>query len=169
MSRVLVAAASRHGSTREIAEAVGRVLTDAGHDVDVRSPAQVSSVRGYDACVLGSAVYAGHWLPEARDLVGRDADELVAVPVWLFSSGPVGEPLKPHDDDAVDVGHLQHLTAARDHRLFAGRVERERLSFPERALVRALRVECGDFRDWTAVEQWAGSIADALAQEPAPA
>ncbi|MCW2613673.1 MAG: Flavodoxin-like protein [Frankiales bacterium] len=161
MSRVLVAAASKHGSTQEIAEALGRTLATAGHQVDVRAPSDVVSVRGYDACVLGSGVYAGHWLPDARGLVDRTADELVAMPVWLFSSGPVGEPLKPHDD-AVDVGHLQHLSAAREHHLFAGRIDRDRLSFPERALVRALRVECGDFRDWDEVEQWGRSIAVAL-------
>jgi menaquinone-dependent protoporphyrinogen oxidase len=78
---------------------------------------QVREVDGYDAVVLGSAVYAGHWLKPAR---------------------------------------------ARDHRVFAGRLVRRQLSFPERAIVSARRVPEGDFRDWPEIRQWADEIADAL-------
>lgn len=162
--RVLVSAASKHGSTAEIAAAVARVLSEQGHDVHLRPPAEVTDVRDHDACVLGSGVYAGHWLGDARELVERTADQLVSRPVWLFSSGPVGDPLKPADD-AVDVSHLTHLSLAREHRVFPGRIDRERLSFPERAIVRALHVPSGDFRDWAAVDAWARSIGVALSDE----
>ena len=49
-----------------------------------------------------------------------------------------------------------------DHRVFAGKLVRKQLSFPERAIVSALRVPEGDFRDWTEIRQWAAQIADAL-------
>jgi menaquinone-dependent protoporphyrinogen oxidase len=81
--------------------------------------------------------------------------------VWLFPSGPVGDPSKP-EEDPVDVADLLAATDAREHRVFAGKLVRKQLSFPERAIVSALRVPEGDFRVWTEIRQWAAGIADAL-------
>jgi menaquinone-dependent protoporphyrinogen oxidase len=94
-------------------------------------------------------------------LVERQARGLAGRPVWLFSSGPVGDPPKP-DEDPVDVAELLAATNARDHRVFAGKLVRKQLSFPERAIVAALHVPEGDFRDWTEIRQWAAGIADAM-------
>ena len=159
--RVLVTAATRHGATAEIAAAIGEVLAGRGLDATVAAPEQVKGVDGYDAVVLGSAVYAGHWLKPARELVGRFGTVLADRPVWLFSSGPVGDPPKP-EEDPVDVTEILTATGARDHRVFAGRLVRRQLSFPERAIVSALRVPEGDFRDWPEIRQWADEIAEAL-------
>ena len=81
--------------------------------------------------------------------------------MWLFSSGPIGDPPKP-DDDAVDVADLVDAVSAWDHRTFAGRLERARLGFGERAIVAALRAPDGDFRDWDVIAGWAAGIAEAL-------
>ena len=159
--RILVAAATKHGATGEIAQAIADTLRDQGLDATVLEPEWVDSVDGYDAVVLGSAVYGGHWLKPARDLVGRCGPILVARPVWLFSSGPIGDPPKP-EEDPVDVAELLAATGAREHRVFAGKLVRKQLSFPERAIVSALRVPEGDFRDWTEIRRWAAGIADAM-------
>ncbi len=159
--RVLVTAASRHGSTSEIAAAIGRHLVEEGLEAAVVDPDDVTLIRDYDAVVLGSAVYAGHWLEPATQLVTRLGNRLSLRPVWLFSSGPVGDPLKP-EEDAVDVEALVEATQAREHRVFAGRIDRGLLTFPERALVRALRVPVGDYRDWDAIEEWSTHIAEEL-------
>jgi menaquinone-dependent protoporphyrinogen oxidase len=164
--KVLVAA-TKHGATGEIAQAIGDTLRERGLDPTVLEPEQVDGVDGYDAVVLGSAVYAGHWLKPARELVGRCGDALAARPVWLFSSGPVGDPPKP-EEDPVDVAEILAATRAREHRLFPGKLVRKQLAFPERAIVTALRVPEGDFRDWPAITEWAGAIATALgARSPA--
>ena len=55
-------------------------------------PGDVASLDGYDAVIIGSAVYMGHWLDPAKDLVSRFGDALAGRLVWLFSSGPVGDP-----------------------------------------------------------------------------
>jgi menaquinone-dependent protoporphyrinogen oxidase len=81
--------------------------------------------------------------------------------VWLFSSGPVGDPPKP-EEDPVDVADLLAASDAREHRIFAGKLVRRQLSFPERAIVSALRVPEGDFRNWTEIRQWAADMADAM-------
>jgi menaquinone-dependent protoporphyrinogen oxidase len=159
--RILVTAATKHGATGEIAQAIAETLRDQGLDPTVLDPDQVEGVDGYDAVVLGSAVYAGHWLKPARELVARCGQALAERPVWLFSSGPVGDPPKP-EEDPVDVAELLTATRAREHRLFAGKLVRKQLAFPERAIVSALRVPDGDFRDWPAIGNWAAAIATAL-------
>jgi menaquinone-dependent protoporphyrinogen oxidase len=159
--RVLITAASRYGATGEIAEAIGRSLADHGHDVTVMPASAVTGVDAYDAVVLGSAVYAGHWLDPAKQLVARHGHVLRARQVWLFSSGPIGDPPKP-DDDPEDVAGMVEATGARAHQVFAGRIDRARLRLAERAIVRALRVPEGDFRDWDAIAAWATGIAAQL-------
>ncbi len=86
---------------------------------------------------------------------------LTAIPVWIFSSGPIGDPPKP-DEDPVDVAEIHRRTAAVEHRLFAGKLDKSKLGFAERAIVAALRAPVGDFRDWDEITAWAGGIASAL-------
>jgi menaquinone-dependent protoporphyrinogen oxidase len=160
-STILVTFASKYGSTRDIADVVGRVLTEHGVDVTVSPVEDVTSVHGVDAVVAGSAVYAGHWMKPAREFVERHATELKAKPVWLFSSGPIGDPPKPQEDP-VDASSLVELTGARDHRVFAGKLDRHALSFGEKAIVMALRAPEGDFRDWDEIREWAAGIARAI-------
>jgi menaquinone-dependent protoporphyrinogen oxidase len=161
--RVLVTAATKYGATGDIAQAIGEVLADRGVAATVVPPEQVDAVGDYHAVVLGSAVYAGHWLTPARELVDRAADALADRPVWLFSSGPIGDPPKP-TEDPVDVAAIQAATKARDHRVFAGKLVRKQLSFGEKAMVVAFRAPDGDFRDWAEIKGWASAIADALTQ-----
>jgi len=80
--RVLVSAATKYGATAEIAQAIGEVLGERGLEPTVLPPEQVEEVDGYDAAVLGSAVYAGHWLKPVRELVERHAGGLAGRPVW---------------------------------------------------------------------------------------
>lgn len=160
--RVLVAAASKHGSTAEIATVIADVLTERGLDATAVPIADVGAVEEYDAIVLGSAVYAGRWLTPAKDFVQRCADALAARPVWLFSSGPVGDPPMP-EEDPVDATSIVQATGAREHRIFSGRLDRARLSYAERAIVVAFRAPYGDFRNWPEIRAWAASIADAMA------
>jgi menaquinone-dependent protoporphyrinogen oxidase len=159
--RLLVTVASRHGSTAEIGDAIAERLRAAGIDVDARPPDDVTDITGYDAVVIGSGVYAGHWLDAARAFVQRQTAALAAVPVWLFSSGPIGDPPKPAEDP-VDVAGVAEATRASGHRVFAGRLRRSDLGFAERAVVLALRAPEGDFRDWDAIGAWADEIAAAL-------
>jgi hypothetical protein len=109
----------------------------------------------------GSAVYAGHCLADARELVEREAEPLDERPVWLFSSGPLGEPLGP-EGDPVDVAAIVEWTGARDHQVFGGRIDRGALGFGERAVGAALCVPDGDFRPWSEIRAWATEIADAV-------
>jgi len=165
-ARVLVAAASKHGATAEIAGHIGDTLRRRGHDVTVADAGQVGTIDGYDAVVLGSAVYAGHWLDDAKVLADRIAGHRPRPPLWLFSSGPVGDPPKPDEDP--DVAAITAATAPRNHRVFAGRIDKSKLGFAERAIMIAVRAPEGDFRDWDAIAAWADGIADTLSAAPKP-
>ena len=160
-NRVLVVVASRHGATRQIAEALGGVLRAAGLDVDVGDADGAAGPAGYDALVLGSAVYYGRWLASARAFAEKHASALADRPVWLFSSGPVGDPPKP-DGGPADLDALRRITGARDHVVFGGRIDRHLLGMRERAVTRVVGADEGDFRDWEDIASWAAAIAHEL-------
>jgi menaquinone-dependent protoporphyrinogen oxidase len=160
--RALVTVASKHGATAEIGESLALRLRERGVDVEVLPPEVVGSAAGYDAVVIGSAVYAGHWMKNATDFVQRQADTLRDRPVWLFSSGPLGEPPVP-TGDAVEVDGLVREVAAIGHRVFSGALERAQLGFGERALVGLVRAPYGDFREWDSIDSWADEIAEMIA------
>lgn len=160
--KILVSAASRHGATADIAKAIGEALEGAGHEVVVLPPDAVATLAGYDAVVLGSSIYVGHWMDAAKAFVERLGEELAARPVWLFSSGPIGDPPKPQEDPA-DLADLMAATGAREHRLFAGLVDKGRLGLGEKVILAAVRAPEGDYRPWDEIRAWAREIAAELA------
>jgi menaquinone-dependent protoporphyrinogen oxidase len=162
-SRVLVTAASKHGATQGIAEALAQALRAhlPGATVDEVPVVRDPSPDRYTAVVLGSAVYAGSWCDEAQQWATTHAGSLRDRAVWLFSSGPIGEPPFP-PDEPNDAAPLLAVTRACGHRIFPGRLEKNLLTVPERAMVTAMRAPLGDFRDWDMVRDWAAEIAAAL-------
>jgi menaquinone-dependent protoporphyrinogen oxidase len=160
--QVLIVAASRHGATREIADSIALTLNAEGLAASVRPIGEVGDLAGYDAFVVGSAVYMGHWLDAATTFVEHGIETLSQRPTWLFSSGPIGDPPRPHEPDAVDVDGVVSKTHAREHKLFAGKLDKSALGFGERAVMLAFRASEGDYRDWDEVAAWARAIAEEL-------
>ena len=159
--KILVATASRHGSTFEIGIRIRDRLRATGLEVDARPAGEIHSIDAYSAVIIGSAVYAGAWLKPARILIERQADALRNRTVWLFSSGPVGEIKgKPVNED--QVRDLMDRSGAEAHVVFSGKLDRAGLSRVERGIVRLLKVPDGDFRDWEAIDVWAAEIAGHL-------
>lgn len=160
--RVLVAVASRHNSTRDIAEVIADELETSGLEVDLRDADDVASIADYQAIILGSAIYTGDWLAEAKHLVNFNGPALRSVPVWLFSSGPIGADNEETLDDSPDVEALMEATGAREHRVFAGRLDKRGLDPAERSVTRVASAPEGDFRDLGGIIEWANSIASKL-------
>ncbi|GHE38446.1 flavodoxin [Streptosporangium violaceochromogenes] len=156
MTKVLVAYGSRRGSTWEIAEWIGEVLGEEGLEADVRAAAEVGDVGGYDAVVLGGAIYFGRWHHQARTLVRRCAQRLAERPVWLFSSGP----LQAIGDREAAVPRAaeraRRRIGARENVVFGGCLRPDAKGFPAATMA---RTAAGDFRDRERVRAWARDIA----------
>lgn len=172
---VLVAHASRHGSTAEIAERIAERLREAGLDAVAMDVDEVEGVAAYDAFVIGGAAYMFHWLAPALKFVRRNEELLARRPVWLFSSGPVGdEKVDDEGNDLLEVSRpkefdeLHELLAPREEKVFFGKWDPDAppVGFAERMMrfVPAGReaLPAGDFRDWSAIDAWADGIGVAL-------
>jgi menaquinone-dependent protoporphyrinogen oxidase len=158
--RALVSYGTKHGSTREIAEAIAAELGHAGLAVDCREASSVDTLSGYDVVVLGSAMYAGRWRRDAQRLLKRHERELATRPFWLFSSGPVGEkPTPPKWAEPAKVIARAERIGVRGHVVFGGRVPQEGGNFIERAMVKNTPPEVQDLRDWDEIRRWAAGIA----------
>ncbi len=154
-ARVLVAHASKLGSTAEIAETIAHVLRDGGHRAVAMAARDVTSLDGYDAVILGSAVYAAHWQRDARRFVDRFREDLVARPLWLFSGGPLDRRLARKDQPITpDGASITEGLGARGHRTFGGRLAPS----PDLSSQVLQTHRFGDFRDWQQIVEYAYNI-----------
>jgi menaquinone-dependent protoporphyrinogen oxidase len=164
--QILVAYATKHGATTEIAEKIGEVFRQAGLATDVLPVAHVSNLVPYEAVVLGSAVYIGQWRKEASKFLTANATALAGKRVWLFSSGPTGE------GDPVELvqgwrfpAKLQAIAdriKPRDVAVFHGAVDVNKLNLIEKWMLKNVKAPVGDFRDWEAIAAWTTAIIEEL-------
>ena len=162
--RILVAYGSDFGSTKGIAERIGDRLRGPALDVDVESVEGAIDAGRYDAFVIGSAIQAGHWLKSAKDFVRRNEAVLARRPVWLFSSGPIGDgAVGAQQPDPKEIAGFRRTIDPRTHVVFGGAFDRETANFEGKDfLTRTLAkrfMPDGDWRDWEAIERWADGIA----------
>jgi menaquinone-dependent protoporphyrinogen oxidase len=147
--RILVAYGSKMGGTKGLAEMLGADLSDLGHDVEVKSGGDVSSVSEFDAVVVGGALYYFiSWHKDAKTLIQRHLQELRTKPVWIFSSGPLDDSALEKDIPPIkSVRKLIDRVGARGHITFGGRLENESRGLP-----------VGDWRNPEHVRRWAEEI-----------
>ena len=158
-ARVLVAYASKLGSTGEIAATIAQVLHDGGHRALALPARDVRSLDEWDAVILGSALYAAHWQKDARRFTERFREDLKARPLWLFSGGPLDRRLARADQPITPNG--AEITAglgARAHRTFGGRLSSDAAVDPQ--VLQTHRI--GDFRDWQSIVEYGYRISREL-------
>jgi menaquinone-dependent protoporphyrinogen oxidase len=165
--RVLITVASKHGSTREIADIIASELRAQQLEVDLREPGKIDDLTGYDIVILGSAIYAGHWLPEAKRFAEQHHAELSRLPVWLFSSGPLGaDDHNPANDPKLLAAPLGDIPV-RGHRIFSGKLDSRELGLGERLIAKVMHAPAGDFREWEEIRAYVREIAAAYVPVPA--
>ncbi|CAG6397213.1 flavodoxin domain-containing protein [Streptomyces cocklensis] len=159
---VLVAYASKNGSTEQIAGWIADVLSARGTVADVRPAGQVDGLAGYDAVVLGSGVYAGRWLRDATRFARRNRKRLRELPVWLFSSGPLDAEVADRAPALVrGAVRVADMVDAADQVTFGGRLDDSARGFVARQILK--QGKGGDFRDRDRIRAWASGIADQIA------
>jgi menaquinone-dependent protoporphyrinogen oxidase len=165
---VLVAYASRYGSTQEVAEAVAAALCESGLAVDTLRARDVGSLADYGAVVLGGPLYMNRWHKDARRFLSRRDEALSERPVAVFALGPTRDPCdeKEWQDSreqlAKELAKYPWLTPVAVE-VFGGKFDPEKLPFPINLM--AGQEPASDIRDWAAISAWAGGLAEKL--EPA--
>jgi menaquinone-dependent protoporphyrinogen oxidase len=160
---LVVAAASRHGGTCEIADRLALALTaELPQNWTIKRPdlTDLRVLDDADAIVLGSAIYYGHWLHSAARAL-KYAQDGPVLDLWLFSTGPISD-VESEDAQIISADSMVESGRARGHKVFGGLLVTSRLSWVERTAVKALHVLPGDHRDWDQVDDWARQIATQL-------
>lgn len=152
---LLVAYATKHESTHEVAKAIADRLQVLGHRAELRAARDVESVSGYDGVVLGGALYAGRWHRDARHFLARHRDALAALPLAVFAMGPltleerdVAGSRKQLDRALAREPGLEPVAVA----VFGGVIDPDKLRFP------FTHMPAGDARDWDAVRYWTDDL-----------
>jgi menaquinone-dependent protoporphyrinogen oxidase len=154
---ILVAYATKHESTQEVAEALAARMRARGAEVDVRTAAEVGTLKPYAAIVLGGALYAGRWHRDARKFLARHRDELRLLSVAVFAMGPLA--LDPADIEAsrrqldralAKEPELEPVSVA----VFGGVIDPAKMRFP------FTHMDAADARDWEAIDAWADRLAE---------
>lgn len=167
--RLLVASASKHGSTHEIALAIASALQAAGHETETHliTGDFDPDIASYDAVILGSAVYFGRWMPEAQRFVETHREALSARPTWLFSSGPLGPEGDLMPVDPAQLVEIINAIGARGHQAFDGSLWPESLGIGEWLTIKVIQAPTGDYRNWPAIRAWANEINTAFTAQVA--
>jgi len=163
---ILIAYATKHGSTREVADSLAAALREHDLDVTMLPAAQVDDLSPYAGVVVGGSLYTGRWHPDALDFLKRHRSALEALPVAVFAMGPrtmethdVAQSRAQLDRALAKVSGVDPFAVT----VFGGVLDPRKLRFPFN------RMPASDARDWDAVHAWAGEIAQALTYgKPAP-
>lgn len=162
--KVLVTYATRTGTTQEVAVAIEEELETKGANVDVKNAKEVEDLTAYRAVILGSAIRAGNLMPEAIEFVKANQEKLSQIPVAYFV---VCATLREDTEEnrqavAAYLGPLREMIEPVEEGLFAGAIDLSKLSFPMRLVLKAMKAEEGDWRDWDAIRAWAAQLYPAL-------
>jgi menaquinone-dependent protoporphyrinogen oxidase len=164
---VLVAYATRYGSTQEVAEAIAATLRNRGLQATLQAARDAASLDGYDAVVLGAPLYIGSLLKDARRFLSQHGQALAQRPIAAFALGPTF----PEDDLQAARAQLDQELAKFPGlspvaaELFGGRFDPAVLRFPDSLLTKLpaspLHAKpASDMRDWDAIGAWADRLAD---------
>jgi len=152
--KILIVVASKAGSTTEIAKFMADELNKAGAEAAVLTPDKVTSLAGYHAVIIGSPIYMGKWLSEARDFVENNQQMLKKMPVaYFFSCLSLTDPAKKHEADNY-LADQRKLVEPLSIGRFAGKMDYSKLSFFNRMVAKMVGTKEGDYRDWKAIKEW---------------
>ena len=159
---ILLAYASRYGSTQEVAETITAALRQAGFEVDMQPIQEVKALDDYTAVVLGAAIYNAHWHPDAHQFLTQHQATLSQRPVAIFALGPLStgdaamrRSRRQFDRELEKYPWLKPVALE----MFVGKLDPSKLGFFER-----LGSTASDHRDWESIRAWANALPTQLQQ-----
>lgn len=165
---ILVAYASRLGTTGGVAESIGQVFCEKGETVDIRYIKSIGDLSPYDAVIIGSAVRSSKWLPEAVQFVQENRKALSRIPVAYFLTCLA---MSKPNDGGQDTARSYMDTILKevpdvkpvDTGLFAGVLDYQKMNFIMRAVMKSKMkdkgITAGDYRDWNGIRSWSENVA----------
>ena len=164
---ILIVYASYCGSTGGVAEAIAKTMCEKGVKCDVRLAKNCDRIEGYRAVVVGSAVRAASWWPEALDFVSKNEQTLARMPVAYFLTCLALYKDNP-EQRKIAIGYFDPVLKASpgvkpvDLGCFAGALDYSKIGFMYRTVMKSKMkdkgVPEGDFRDWAAIKAWAEAV-----------
>ncbi len=159
--KVLVAYATKHGSTKEVAEAVAQGIREGGWDVDLLRAKDVRSLEGYHGIIIGAPLYIMRWHGDAKRFLSRHRNVLKKRPVAVFGLGPFHDDEKEYEEvhaqlakELAKFDWFLPLTV----QVFGGKFDPLSLRFPYNLIPAMKSIPASDVRDWTAIRAWAGDM-----------
>lgn len=165
-NKILLAYASVHGSTQEIAEQIAETIRNEGLTVDLQEARKVQSLTGYQAIVLGAPIYMFHLHKDALNFISRHKDTLMdGLPIAIFAGGPIeadkdqwGDISKQLDQELAKFPWLKPIAVE----IVGGRFDPTKLRFPYNLIPALKQMPAADLRDWTAIRSWSNDLVDKL-------
>ena len=158
---ILVAYATRYGSTQEVAEAVASTLRERGLAVDIQPMRQVHTLDQYRAVVLGAPLYMLHWHKDVLHFLAQHRAALTDRPVAIFALGPIHAEEKEFqgareqlEKELAKFPWLKPAAIA----IFGGKFDPQKLTFPHNLVPALKNMPVSDVRDWTAIRTWASDL-----------
>ncbi|MDO9549929.1 MAG: flavodoxin domain-containing protein [Methanoregula sp.] len=158
--KILVAYATRNGSTAEIAQAIGKELTIAGHAVVVAEIKTISTLADFTAVVIGGPLYMGSVDGAVGKFVAKNREQLLKLPVAAFAAGLAPKNLNPAAIEESMGALKKSLEPVKPvaSGLFAGKLDPAKVNFVMRKFLEMAKIPSGDFRDWDAIAVWAREL-----------
>ena len=154
---ILLAYATRYGSTQEVAEVITAGLRETGLKVDIQPMAEVGTLDNYDAIILGAAIYNANWNLDAHHFVLQHQEALSQLPIAIFTLGPLSPSAAAKRNSRrqldIELAKYPWLKPVAVE-IFAGKYDPSKpgLNFFERFL------PARDYRNWDAIRAWANTL-----------
>ncbi len=159
MKKVLIAFASKSGSTKEVAESIAERIQTETVEVDVKNIDSIPNVSEYDMVVVGAPINGMKWRQDAVDFVGIHQSDLMYKRTAYFSlsyTAVLGRKMwrkqisKAFDNVSKQVPPIKTGT-------FAGKVDGE-MPAVVRFIFGMPKDTPHDQRDWDLISTWAEDL-----------
>ena len=162
-NKILIAYSSAAGSTAEVAQVIGKEISNQNGLVEVLRTKDVRDLSPYQAVIVGTGIRAGHVYRDTLVFLERHQAVLSQIPVAYFvvcmTMAKDTEENRCEVETYVDqMREKTPQVQPVDVGLFAGKMDFKVLSLPLRLIIKAMKGEEGDFRNWAEIRTWAAGV-----------